>query len=123
MPRVRKLYDLLLPYAERNVVVALAAACNGSCERYLGILASAMERWDDAARHFERAVAANERMRARPFAALSRVDYARMLVARANDGDPARAAELLRHARDAADEMQMSVVAKECQLLLGTVIG
>jgi hypothetical protein len=116
--RVQKLYDLLLPYASRNVVVALAAACNGSCERYLGILASAMQRWEDAAGHFERAIDTNERMRARPFTTFARADYARMLMSRGGEGDRAQAEKLLMQAQDAADEMQMSYVAQDCRALL-----
>ncbi len=120
MARVRILYELLLPYAERNVVVGLAAACNGSCERYLGILATAMERWGDAERHFERALAANERMHARPFAALTRADHARLLIARGGDGDKARAGDLLRDAATAAEELGMSALGSECDRLLTT---
>ena len=46
------------PTAHRYVVVGMAS-CFGSCERYLGLLAAARERWDVAAEHFETALAAN----------------------------------------------------------------
>src|SRR5262249_4506659 len=40
------LYSLLLPYAERNVLVGLAYAYFGSAAYYLGLLATTLQRWD-----------------------------------------------------------------------------
>ena len=37
--RAAELYDLLSPFAGRNVIVGRAATCNGSVSRHLGILA------------------------------------------------------------------------------------
>ncbi|MBE2319757.1 AAA family ATPase [Solirubrobacter sp. CPCC 204708] len=53
--RARVLYELLLPYRDRNLVIGIVA-CWGSVERFLGMLAS-----DPAAAdaHFERALARN----------------------------------------------------------------
>src|SRR5262249_6258874 len=40
VPRAQQLYPLLLPYADRNIVVSVASrACLGSTHRYLGVLA------------------------------------------------------------------------------------
>lgn len=70
------LYALLLPYADQNVVVAFADACEGSVSRYLGLLATTAGRWDAAARHFEAALAMNQRIRARPLLAVTAVNHA-----------------------------------------------
>ena len=70
----------------------------GSVARYLGILASAMSRWDDAARHFEDALAMNARMGARPWLAHTQEDYVRMLLDRDAAGDREKAQLLLSEA-------------------------
>ena len=89
-----RLYELLEPYAERNAVCHPAAAL-GSVARYLGLAAAAVDRHDDAERHFEAALAANERMGARPWLAHTQEDFARMLFARGDIGDSERAQRLL----------------------------
>jgi tetratricopeptide (TPR) repeat protein len=75
-----QLYDLLAPFADRNVVVGWAATCLGSAARLLAMLAAVLDRRDDAERYFERAIAMNESMGARPWVARTRVDYARYLL-------------------------------------------
>ena len=87
------LYRLLLPWAAFNAVDA-AEAIRGSASRYLGLLAWAMSRWGDAARHFEHALEMNAEMGARPWLAYTQDDYARMLLARDRPGDRERAHEL-----------------------------
>jgi len=93
--RAETLYQILLPFAGRNVVVANATVCYGALSRYLGALATTFERWDDAARHFEDALAMNARMDARPWLARTREQYATMLLARRHSGDCDKAAVLL----------------------------
>ncbi|PWU25180.1 MAG: hypothetical protein C5B48_02610 [Candidatus Rokuibacteriota bacterium] len=88
------LYRLLLPHGALNVVDP-PEGIRGSVSRYLGLLSTTLERWDDAARHFEDAVAMNERMGVRPWLAHTQSDYARMLVARGGPSDGKRARELL----------------------------
>jgi tetratricopeptide (TPR) repeat protein len=74
------LYALLEPYADRNVPLGWAATCAGSASRHLGLLAGLLGRRDDAVRHFERALAMNERMGARGWTARTRVEFARLLL-------------------------------------------
>jgi len=88
-----RLYELLSPYAERNVVCHPGCAI-GSAARYLGLLAASLSRWDGAERHFERALERNEKMGARPWLAHTQEDYAQMLLARDAPGDRERAVEL-----------------------------
>ena len=91
------LYGLLLPYSDR-VALSYTAISTGSVARNLGLLATVMERWDDAEAHFEDALELNERLGARPWHARTQRDYAHMLADRARAGDEERAAELTRRA-------------------------
>jgi tetratricopeptide (TPR) repeat protein len=90
----RTLYELLLPYAKRNVVCHPGCAI-GSASRYLGLLAMLLGRFDDANRHFETAIDANEKMGARPWLALAQEEFARMLLERGGPGDREKALTLL----------------------------
>src|SRR4029077_9258690 len=51
--RADTLYQILLPFAGRNVVVGNGTACYAALSRYLGALATTLECWDEATRHFE----------------------------------------------------------------------
>jgi hypothetical protein len=55
---VPALYQLLLPWGKFNVVDT-PEAMRGSASRYLGLLAHALERRDDAEQHFKDAIAMN----------------------------------------------------------------
>jgi class 3 adenylate cyclase/tetratricopeptide (TPR) repeat protein len=105
--RAEMLYQILLPFDGANVVVGSGIACYGALSRYLGALATTIERWDDAARHFEDALAMNARMDARPFLAHTRQQYATMLLARHESGDRDKAATLLDAALATARELGM----------------
>ena len=76
------LYGLLRPYERVNAMAAGEVAI-GPVARFLGILAAAIGRREDAAAHFEDAIAMNARMAARPWLAHAQEDYARMLRGRA----------------------------------------
>jgi tetratricopeptide (TPR) repeat protein len=106
--RARLLYDLLLPYAERSIVVGFGIACYGAAARYLALLAATLGRPDEAAQHFEDALAVNARMGARPFLAHTQGEYAELLAARGQSGDAARAAALREEARRTAAELGMA---------------
>jgi class 3 adenylate cyclase len=105
--RAETLYRKLLPFAGLNAVVSNAAACYGAVSRYLGALATTLERWDDAQRHFEDALAMNARMDARTWLAHTQQQYAAMLLARNNSGDRERAIELLDTALATTRELGM----------------
>src|SRR5262249_45946276 len=100
-------YQLLLPYPGRTVVIGFAAACYGSLSRYLGALATTLARWDEAAQHFEDALAMNTRMEAWPWLAHTQYQYATMLLARDQSGDGEKARELLRAALVTTRELGM----------------
>jgi uncharacterized protein HemY len=101
------LYQLLLPYARLNVIVGNATACYGALSRYLGALATTLERWDDAAQHFEHAMTMNARMEAPPWLAHTQYQYAAMLLARGRSSDRDKAAGLLNAALAIVRELGM----------------
>ena len=80
------MYDLLLRYGEQNAVAVPELALD-STSRTLGLLATALGRFEDAERHFRTATSMNERMAARPRLAHTRFEHARMLARRDGDGD------------------------------------
>src|SRR3990170_4627924 len=111
--RAAVLYDLLLPYAGHTIILGVAVACLGSASHSLGLLAATMERWEDAARHFEDALEMNARMGARPWVAQTQHDYAGMLLRRGEAGDREKALGLATEALDTAQELGMKpLVAK-----------
>jgi tetratricopeptide (TPR) repeat protein len=93
--RAEQLYELLEPFAGRNVVVGFGLVAYGPTSHFLGLLATLLRRWDDAERHFADALAMTGRMGARSFRAQVQRGWARMLVARGAEGDGARAVALL----------------------------
>ena len=105
-PRAAVAYDLLRPHGDRCASVGIAA-CRGSLSRPLGLLATLLGRYDDAERHFEKALEMNARIRARVWVAHTQHDYARMLVARDRPGDRERATALAAEALAAAREIGM----------------
>jgi len=110
------LYDLLLPFGERNVVLGRVASITiGSASRHLGQLATALGRLDEAAGHFDSAIAMNGRTGARPWLGLTACDYSRMLRARAGPGDAERADELAEHALELAAQHDLVIVEKHAR--------
>jgi tetratricopeptide (TPR) repeat protein len=105
--RAAILYDLLLPYADRMALTGGIVACRGSVSRPLGLLATVLSLYDDAERHFEKALELNARIRARVWVAHTQHDYARMLVARGAPGDREKAAGLAAAALATAREAGM----------------
>lgn len=99
--RAPALYALLEPHRERNVQVT-QAACWGSSERFLGLLAAVLGRWDAAQAHFESAITSNEAGGNAVAASLVRRDLAKLLLARGAAGDLDRAADLLQEPLSAA---------------------
>jgi hypothetical protein len=71
------------------------------------MLATTMGDWPSAERHFQAALAMEERMRAWPWLAHTRAEYAVMLAARGDRGDDTRAVEMREMALAAADRLEM----------------
>jgi tetratricopeptide (TPR) repeat protein len=114
--RAAVLYELLEPYAERNAQIGLAVSI-GIVHRFLGRLASVLERWDVAERHFEAALRRSAEIGAITSLAHIRVEYAQMLLARRGPGDHESALEHLAEARRIAEQLGMPPVAKRAAAL------
>jgi class 3 adenylate cyclase len=113
-PYGEELYELLVPYKDRNVVVGAGWACEGSASAPLAEIASALGRYEDAERHFEEALRMNIALEAPPFVAETRMRYAAMLLDRDGPGDRERALELVADALDAAEQLGMKVLVERC---------
>ena len=101
-----RLHALLAPY-EGLYTVAPVEATFGSVARALGVLASALERFDIAERHFASAIETEWKMKARPWRAHAQHNLAAMLLRRGAVGDDERAIALLDEARDVYRELGM----------------
>jgi predicted ATPase/DNA-binding CsgD family transcriptional regulator len=121
--RAAILYRLLAPYGGQNIVLGGGIACCGSAGRFLGMLCSAMGRWSEAQRHFEAALAMNERIGARVPLAHTRHDYAAMLLARNEAGDREHALELLKASLEAAREIGMRTLEDRLSRRLDELSG
>ena len=121
--RAKPLYELLLPYADRGIVVGRGGYWLGSVARYVAILAALMGRYEEAEDHFEKALEMHRRMQAPPWIAHTRFDLARMLLRRGFLGDVERAEGLLADALDIARDTGMTTLVGQIQGLRLQVRG
>ena len=116
-----RLYELLLPYADRVAIMGAGLTCWGSVSHYLGLLASTLARVADASRHFADATALHERMGARPFRAWTEFARARLLLGADAASRRPEATALITSALAAARELGMDgLTAKARRLGLET---
>jgi DNA-binding SARP family transcriptional activator len=104
--RAAALYELLVPYADRNPMTGDRTAW-GSAAHYIGQLSLVRGRFEEAVGWFERAVEANAAMRAEPWLAHSQHGLARALRRRGAPGDVDAAATLTALATRTARELGM----------------
>jgi DNA-binding CsgD family transcriptional regulator len=108
-----EVYGELEPYRGSNVQIGHLVACFGSSDRYLGMLATTLGEWALAEEHFEAALELNARIGANTWLAHTRLEYARMVLARGGAADGQRAAGLLGDAVSAAQAFGLpNVLAK-----------
>ena len=84
--RCTALYEQLLPMADEFAVVGAAVFTTGPVALQLGLLAAALGRWDDAARHLGHAVTRCDRLGARLHGDRARAELERLPTARARAG-------------------------------------
>jgi hypothetical protein len=109
------LYRLLAPYGDR-IAIAYPEIATGPVARYLGLLATATARWNEAERHFEKALELSERIGAQVWLAHDRRNYARLLQARDAPGDSSRAERLLDESRATYLELDIPDPLKKASL-------
>jgi DNA-binding SARP family transcriptional activator/tetratricopeptide (TPR) repeat protein len=114
-----RLYTLLLPY-ERLYAQAPVEATFGAVARGLGVLATALRRFDDAESHFEVAIELERGLDARPWLAHAQHNLAAMFFLRGATSDIDRARASLLEALRTYRELGMTSWAKRASTLAGT---
>jgi hypothetical protein len=110
--RAALLYELLLPYRDRCLVMGQSGGSEGALSSYLGQLAATLERWQDAAAHFERALEIHTRMGARPLLAHTQHEYATAQLEQGRPEDRERANRMLAEAQATAEALGMSALVE-----------
>jgi tetratricopeptide (TPR) repeat protein len=119
--RAPMVYERLLPYTGRNVVVGPAVGCFGPVDRFLGLLATTMRRFDEAETYYAAALDLAVKMAAPPFVARTQYDHAAMLAVRGRRMDLAKARVLLDQAVETARRLEMARVAERAEALRQTL--
>jgi hypothetical protein len=103
------LYHLAAPYAGRNATLGVASFL-GATDHWLGVLAGVADRYTEAARHLEAALARHREMGSRPLTALTEEAYGHVLTMRGQATDTERARVLTQSAMRTADELGLAAV-------------
>lgn len=119
--RAALLYPLLKGHAGANLLADSGGPCLGSADRLLGSLAAVLRQWVVAQRHFEVALAMDQKTGARVWLAHSRHAYAAMLMRRALAGDLERAGALLADAQSEATALGMKALVPRISALAQTL--
>jgi DNA-binding CsgD family transcriptional regulator len=113
-----KLYDALLPFADRHAVARVDTPYEGPVALYLGKLARLLTDWDAAETHLERALRASAAMVSPPYEALAHLETARLMLARRRPGDARDADTHAETALDIARRLGLAPVEAEATTLL-----
>ncbi len=113
---VMQLRDVLLPYADHTVPIAMGAAFFGVIARPLGHLAVRLGRLDEGIAHFERAIRISARMGARPWLADAQIALAEVLVD-AGRGDEPRVQMLVAEAAAITERHGLAVFTPRLERL------
>ena len=117
----RPLYDLQIPFSDRNCLWGSGFMSFGPISRYLGMLATTFGEPGLALEHLEHALGRSRDLRSPPLMARTKVEMARALLARSADGDGARARALLEEAGRTATELGMARLAEDVDGLISAV--
>ena len=112
------LYDRLLPWEHQ--IGLTGCSTWGGVARYLGMLAAALGRHDDAEAHYRRSAEIHEQIGAAVFLARTRLGWAELLLARGGDGDREQAQALLGQALATARELGSPALEASADALLRT---
>jgi DNA-binding NarL/FixJ family response regulator len=111
------LYELLLPYAERNVMVGVPN-CLGAVAAYLGSLAALLGQREAAIEHFTKGLALNQQLALQPFLARTQVRYAAFLLQQGTAAERTQAYDLLQQAQATAAALDLVALRTEITPLL-----
>ncbi|MDQ3963886.1 MAG: AAA family ATPase [Actinomycetota bacterium] len=112
------LYRKLLPFGSQFAICGIGGPCYGNVSYNLALLATTLQKWDDAETHFEDAIARHASIGALPLLAHSRHEYAAMLLRRGHEADLDRARDLLREAIASYRDLGMTGWIERAQKLL-----
>ena len=112
------LWARLAPYADQLVVISFGGGVTGSVAFYLGLLCTTVADWKQADRYFAAAAATHDRIGAPAWLARTRVEWARMLLARAETGNGERAHDLLRQTLGTARDLGLANIERSAVELL-----
>jgi tetratricopeptide (TPR) repeat protein len=116
------LYELMLPHADAYVM-GNGVGWLGPASFPLGVAAATAGMLEEAEGHFERALQVSTGNGWRLAIAYIQVHYATMLIARARDGDQARARTMAGAAAATAAELGLRIIARDAEDLLGVIAG
>ncbi|HUR72929.1 MAG TPA: AAA family ATPase [Sporichthya sp.] len=108
----------LRPYAARAVPFVVSPT--PSVAHHLGLLATTLGHYDEADQRFREALATHERIGAPHFTARTRLEWAAMLLARAEPGDDPQAREFLGQALGTARELGLTHLERRAVQLLAS---
>ncbi len=115
---------VLQPHADLFVTGGAGAQTfGGSVRTYLGMAAASAGRLDAAVREFRLAIAADERIGAPPFAAIARLELAKVLARRRRAADVEEAAALAVAVAATAATLQMGPLRRDAEALTATLGG
>jgi hypothetical protein len=113
----QRLYEMLQPYSERAVSYILFPT--PSVAHHLGLLATTLGRFDDAQGHFRSAAEIHVRLASPVYLARTRLEWARMLLARHGPYDAEQARGLLSQAVATARAHGLANTERRAVALLG----
>jgi tetratricopeptide (TPR) repeat protein len=105
------LYEAMLPY-RGQVVTGVVTCCLGSVDRHLGMLATVLDRWNEAEGQFETALAVDAALQSPPLLARTQFWYANLLGGMPG-GDRHRAETLARAAMSTARSLGMDGLQRQ----------
>ena len=105
-----RLYDVLAPLAGRVATMDGTYVCLGATSHYLGLLAGALGRHDEAVAHLEAALVMHDRIGAVPWSVRTRFHLAALL-----DDDPQRRTILLEEALAASEAHRLVGMRRRLQ--------
>ena len=120
-PAATVLYERLLPWHEQFATTHVTV--HGAVAHYLGLLAHALDRDDDADRWFGQALALHESMEAPFFVASTQTAWAELLTDRDKPGDARRARALADTALSVASTRGYRLVERDARAVLEITVG
>jgi class 3 adenylate cyclase len=115
---VPQLRSAMVPYADQLMIGAFAGWVGGSVSLYLAMLAATAGDYAQADAEFAAAAATHDRIRAPIWLARTRVEWARMLLARAETKDDELAHDLLGQALATCSEFELAKIERDATELL-----